>query len=305
MADAGANASGEAPASDAAGASRPAVGLSDEEAYFGSAPPGPPPGMDSQATPRRDATMASALANVARSVLGAGNAARPAAAEAVSEPARRPPLFEDPGLPIPTLRNLRPEPMDTVEIATPADTGLRACLATYEWPGELRVIIEMEDPDAPSLSAREHALWSDIALALAGRERAASVQGLRLFRFPPDRKLTRLQTPQAVREAVEGFLAAHQGRMAASAQLVFAGPALTRAFTGTDPEAPGAPPDACLLRAPLHFTFAERAMVLLPSLRQLLTDWTLKPVVWEALRPFRHAAALVVAGGPIDQASRQ
>lgn len=255
--------------------------MSDEQAYFaGDFPAGPPPGPTTYVpTGGRDPVSAAHLANAARNALGGkanGKLASPRETNA-EQPRVVPPLFDDPSRPIPTLRNLKDPlvPADAAR-ANKAPDELRIALATFEWTGYLRVLIEMQDPDAPSLSAREHRLWGEIALALWGREKAYQSQALPLFRFPPNRQLKHLQAPQPMREAVEGFLQARQTRSPVVTTVLFAGPGLAAAYTGElgavlSQPLPVLPPDA------------GSTLLLLPSLQQLLGDWRLKPVVWSAL----------------------
>lgn len=179
-------------------------------------------------------------------------------------------------LTIPELRNLKPEPVAADNIRAPqVNTSLRTGMSVFEWPGQLRVLVEMNDADAPSLSAREHRLWHEIALALRGREQAYSAQTLPIFRFPPSAKMKQLETPEAIREAVESFLQARHARSPVTLQLVFAGRGLAAAYLG---QRGAVVQDACLVDIP-----GVTQSLLLPSMEQLLNDWQLKAPVWRAM----------------------
>jgi hypothetical protein len=145
----------------------------------------------------------------------------------------------------------------------------------FEWPGQLRVLVEMNDADAPSLSAREHRLWHEIALALWGRDQAYSAQALPIFRFPPNAKMKQLETPEAIREAVESFLQARHARNPVALQLIFAGRGMAAAYLG---QRGAVVQDACLVDIP-----GVTQSLLLPSMEQLLNDWQLKAPVWRAM----------------------
>lgn len=180
-------------------------------------------------------------------------------------------------LTVPVLRNLKASPETGIERPRhlPADTSLRVGIAVFEWPGKMRVLIELSDADAPSLSAKEHRLWNEIALALWGREQAFTCETLPLFRFPPNARLRHLETPGAVREAVESFLQARQSRNPANVQLIWAGPGLAAAYAGER---------GAVVMQPRNVAMPGIApTLLLPSLSQLLADWTLKPVAWKAV----------------------
>lgn len=186
-----------------------------------------------------------------------------------------PPPIPEALLTVPVLRNLRPDTPVSTGVVAPTDTSLRLGLSLFEWPGQLRVLIEMSDPDAPSLSAREHRLWNEIALALWGREQAYNAQTLPLFRFPPNARLKQLETPEAVREAVESFLQVRQGRSPVSLQLVFAGNGLAAAYLGER---------GMSVLEPAQWTMTGVGpSLLLPSLTQLLDDWQLKASAWRAM----------------------
>lgn len=194
---------------------------------------------------------------------------------AAAEP-RAIPVLDPSTLTIPELRNLKPAPVAADSVRAPqVNSSLRIGLSVFEWPGRLRVLIEMSDADAPSLSAREHRLWHEIALALWGRDLAYSAQTLPVFRFPPSAKLTHLETPEAVREAVESFLQARHARSPVGLQLVFAGRALAAAYLG---QRGAVVQDACLVDVP-----GVTQSLLLPSMEQLLNDWQLKAPVWRAM----------------------
>lgn len=179
-------------------------------------------------------------------------------------------------LTIPELRNLKPASAESGAASTPrVETSLCVGLAVFEWPGQLRVLIEMNDAYAPSLSAREHRFWHEIALALWGRDQAYSAQSLPLFRFPPSAKLKHLETPDAVREAVESFLQARNVRSPVSVQLIFAGRGLAAAYLGEK--------GACVREPCLVNLSGVAQSLLLPSLEQLMDNWQLKPTAWRAM----------------------
>lgn len=176
-------------------------------------------------------------------------------------------------LPVPVLRNLRPMVAPSPAAESVSASRMRIGLTVIEWPGKLRVLLDMSDPDAPSLSAREHRLWSEISLALWGREQAYSGQSVPVFRFPPTAKLKHLENPVAIRDAVDGFLLARQGRMTVPMHVMFAGDGLVQAYlANAQGELTG------------NVTLAGVGeMLLLPSLSRILADGRLKPGVWSAL----------------------
>lgn len=186
------------------------------------------------------------------------------------------PVLDPSTLTIPELRNLKPEPTAADKVRAPqVNNSLRIGLSVFEWPGRLRVLIEMTDADAPSLSAREHRLWHEIALALWGRDHAYSALTLPIFRFPPSAKLKQLETPEAIREAVESFLQARHARSPVALQLVFAGRGLAAAYLG---QRGAVVQEACLVDVP-----GVTQSLLFPSIEQLLNDWQLKAPVWCAM----------------------
>jgi len=212
----------------------------------------------------------------------ASSATRPAidALTARTAPANAAQRNAEPAVPVapltvPVLRNLKPEASGTTSVAPPKPQTMRVGLAVFEWPGQLRVLIEMADADAPSLSSREHRLWNEIALAMYGREQAYEAQSIPVFRFPPTPRMKSLETPDAVRDAVEGFLQARQARSTVALQVMFAGHGLAAAYTGSV---------GAQVQEPLQVDMGDAGTrLLLPSLSQLLEDACLKAPVWRAL----------------------
>jgi hypothetical protein len=197
------------------------------------------------------------------------------AAQRGTEPATPPTV----PLTVPVLRNLKTE---TAAPATPPKPrAMRVGLAVFEWPAQLRVLIEMADPDAPSLSSREHRLWNEIALAIYGREQAYEAHTVPVFRFPPNPKLRHLETPDAIRDAVDNLLQMRQSRNAVTLQLLFAGTGLAAAYAGEPLSQP-----RLLEMAGVGKT------LLLPSFDQLLEDSRLKAPVWQAVAKALQQAAM-------------
>lgn len=178
-------------------------------------------------------------------------------------------------LTVPVLRNLKPESPSSMAVQPKKPASLRVGLAVFEWPGQLRILIEMADADAPSLSSREHRLWNEIALALYGREQAYDAQTVPVFRFPPNPNMRNLETTEAVRDAVEGFLQARQSRSAVAVQMLFAGSGLAAAYTGER--------GAQLLEPRLVDMSGAGQRLLLPSFESLLEDSRLKAPAWRAM----------------------
>lgn len=185
-------------------------------------------------------------------------------------------------LTVPVLRNLKPESSDTTAAPPKKPAPLRVGLAVFEWPGQLRVLIEMADADAPSLSSREHRLWNEIALALYGREQAYDAQTVPVFRFPPSPGMRNMETPEAIRDGVEGFLQARQSRSAVAVQMLFAGSGLAAAYTGER---------GATLLEPRQVDMAG-ARLLLPSFMSLMEDSRLKAPAWRAMALVLRQAGL-------------
>jgi hypothetical protein len=144
------------------------------------------------------------------------------------------------------------------------DIRFPVAVAVFEWQGRYRVLAQLRDGDAPSFDSREHPLWNDLALALSPGV-APAFESLPLFRFPPGRHHRQLATPVHLADALQGLLQSRQGRMPVSAVLVFA--------------------DAAV-RDCLH---VGDDTVLLPSLREMLEDWTLKRSAWALMKAvIRH-----------------
>lgn len=137
-------------------------------------------------------------------------------------------------------------------------------VAVFEWHGRYRVLAQLRDGDAPSFDSREHPLWNDLALALSPGGTPA-FESLPLFRFPPGRHHRQLATPAHLADALQGLLQSRQGRMPVPAVLVFADAAVRECLNAGDDT------------------------VLLPSLREMLEDWTLKRTAWALMKAvIRH-----------------
>jgi hypothetical protein len=145
-----------------------------------------------------------------------------------------------------------------------SDLRFPVAVAVFEWTGRYRVLVQLRDGDAPSLDSREHPLWNDLALALSPGG-APAFGSLPLFRFPPGRHHRHLATPEHLADALHSLMQSRQSRVPVPAVLVFA----------------DAPVRACL--------GGSGDIVLLPSLREMLEDWTLKRPAWALMRAvIRH-----------------
>lgn len=144
------------------------------------------------------------------------------------------------------------------------DIRFPVAVAVFEWHGRYRVLAQLRDGEAPSFDSREHPLWNDLALALSPGV-APAFESLPLFRFPPGRHHRQLATPVHLADALQGLLQSRQGRMPVPAVLVFADASVRECLNVGD--------DA----------------VLLPSLREMLEDWTLKRSAWALMKAvIRH-----------------
>ncbi len=194
-------------------------------------------------------------------------------------------------LTVPVLRNLKTE--TAAPSTPPKPRAMRVGLAVFEWPGQLRVLIEMADADAPSLSSREHRLWNEIALAIYGREQAYEAHTVPVFRFPPNPNLRHLETPEAIRDAVDNLLQMRQSRNAVTLQLLFAGTGLAAAYVTPNQEPIMTGERDVLLRQPrLLEVVGIGKTLLLPSFEQLLEDSRLKAPAWHALAMALRQAAI-------------
>ncbi len=132
-------------------------------------------------------------------------------------------------------------------------------VSVFEWPGRCRVLAQLRDGEAPSLDSREHALWNDLAQALAGRE-PPGFSSLPLFRFPPGRHHRQLATAEHLCDALRSLLQSRQSRVPVPHVLLYADAVLRDCLGDAD------------------------GVMLLPSLKEMLGDWTLKRVAWLSMR---------------------
>ena len=147
----------------------------------------------------------------------------------------------------------------------------RFTLAVLALPGQLRLLVQLSQPDAPGFSAVEFRLLSDLLLALGIKQDIADFQ-VNLFRWP---LVNNPRIAGDVSAARDGLLAFLEGAMAgvSGARIAFLGSAVQQIFPHY---APGQ-----------LFTLAEQGnanCVISHSLTAVQQQWQLKPELWHHLQ---------------------
>lgn len=153
----------------------------------------------------------------------------------------------------------------------------RFTLAVINLPQQVRLLVQLSQPDAPGLSAVEYRMLGDLLLALGNRQ-DINDSAIKLFRWPLVNNPRIAADASAARDGLLAFLAAAQGEQ----------PLAKTVLLGTAPQ-------TCFPHAAIGQAFALPELdsatgaahcLMTHSLLDLQRDWSLKPALWQHLQAF-------------------
>lgn len=158
-----------------------------------------------------------------------------------------------------------------------ASAQQRFTLAVLSLPQQLRLLVQLSQPDAPGLSAVEYRMLGDLLLALGSRQ-DINDSALKLFRWPLVNNPRIAADASAARDGLLAFLAAAQAEQPIAKTIVL-----------------GTAPQTCFSHEVLGQAFALPELdsaagagqcLMTHSLLDLQRDWSLKATLWQHLQAF-------------------
>lgn len=153
----------------------------------------------------------------------------------------------------------------------------RFTLAVISLPQQVRLLVQLSQPDAPGLSAVEYRILGDLLLALGSRQ-DINDSAIKLFRWPLVNNPRIAADASAARDGLLAFLAAAQAEQPIAKTVVL-----------------GTAPQTCFTHEVLGQAFALPELdsavgagqcLVTHSLLDLQRDWSLKPALWQHLQTF-------------------
>lgn len=153
----------------------------------------------------------------------------------------------------------------------------RFTLAVLSLPQQVRLLVQLSQPDAPGLSAVEYRMLGDLLLALGSRQ-DINDSAIKLFRWPLVNNPRIAADASAARDGLLAFLAAAQAEQPIAKTVVL-----------------GTAPQTCFSHEVLGQAFALPELdsaagagqcLMTHSLLDLQRDWSLKAALWQHLQAF-------------------
>lgn len=223
--------------------------------------------------PQAPAVMAEVVEKITAGVdVKSAAAQMPAAAAAFTDSAST-----DNDIPQLDLSRVKLDDSPKKAVVVKASAQQRFTLAVINLPQQMRLLVQLSQPDAPGLSAVEYRMLGDLLLAL-GSQQDINDSGIKLFRWPLVNNPRIAADASAARDGLLAFLAAAQGEQPI-AKTVVLGTAALSSFPHQQIGQAFALPE-------LDSAAGAGNCLMTHSLLDLQRDWSLKPALWQHLQAF-------------------